>query len=291
MKSMTGYGAAEARTQEAEIAVVVKSVNGRFLETRFHLPKEYFAFESQLKKIISQNFRRGTIDVFVHRRGRGQYKVEINKMVAARWAEAYRDLAKTLKAPVSNEKLVERLTHLPQVFEVRDRLQVSKIEQKALLGSFTRAVVQCQKERVREGLSLRNHLEKRIRSLVELVKKMSKHRNQANTALEARFKDRLRKLGLENSLDPVRLAQEIVVQLDKCDISEELERLNEHLHTCEKYLKLPEEQGKKLDFYSQELLREVNTVGSKANYAPITEHVVQAKGLIEAFKEQVQNIE
>jgi uncharacterized protein (TIGR00255 family) len=196
-----------------------------------------------------------------------------------------------LRLPTDKSVLAERLLSLPQVFEVRESLGATGPEKKALLKAFQIALNKCQAERLREGASLRKILLMRIKSLSKLVNEMGRHREEVNAELEKRIKERLRKLGFVGVVEPTRLAQEIVLNLDKVDISEELERLREHMSSCERYMAEPNEQGKRLDFYSQELLREVNTVGSKANHAAITEKVVQAKGLIESFKEQVQNIE
>jgi len=291
MKSMTGYGAGRAETGATEISVVVKSVNGRFLETRFHLPKEYFAFESQLKKDISAAFRRGTIDVFVYRRGTSNLSVKLNREMAAKWVEAHKELARSLKLPVQNAALLERISTLPQIFDVRDDGQLSGKEKTAFLKAFKQAMQQCETEKIREGKAVRAHLAKILSSLEQVVLKIEKLREKASQDLENRLRDRLQKMGLENKVEPNRFAQELVIHLDKSDIAEEVERLKEHVQMCERYLSVPAEHGKKLDFYSQELLREANTIGSKANHALLTEQVVLAKGLIESFKEQVQNIE
>ncbi|MCB0350825.1 MAG: YicC family protein [Bdellovibrionales bacterium] len=291
MKSMTGYGEARQKAGTTEISVVVKAVNGRFLDPRFHLPKEYFQFEAMLKKHMGTIFHRGTVDVYIHRRCAANLDVELNIDVAKKWVAGYKILAKSLNVPFQSANIVERLSALPQIFEVRDRSSVQPAEKKVLLTLFRKAVASCEAERVREGRSLKIELSQILKALEKLVKKMEALRAEVNSGIDDRIKERLRRLGLEGSVDPARFAQELVIYLDKCDIAEEIARLREHILMCEKYLSVKEEQGKKMDFYSQELLREVNTIGSKANYAPITELVIQSKGLIEAFKEQVQNIE
>lgn len=291
MKSMTGYGAGEARVGDIDVSVMIKAVNGRFLDGRFHLPKEYFSLEAQLKRQLSRVFRRGTVDVFVSRRGASQTNVQLNHVVAKKWVQAHKELARALNLPIQNSTLWERLSLQPQIFDVRDRAQVDGKEKKALDCAFSLALQRCEAEREREGKAIKSHLKEILKALGAVVGKMDKLRQKANLELQSRLQERLKRLGLESSVEPGRFAQELVIYLDKGDIAEELERLREHVQMCEKYLVHPEEQGKKLDFYSQELLREVNTIGSKANYAPLTEQVVKAKGLIEAMKEQVQNVE
>lgn len=291
MKSMTGYGASQFKSADTEISVVIKSVNGRFLETRFHLPKEYFQFESQLKKKVSQKIRRGTVDVFIHRQGPTGMNIKLNKDSAQKWLKAHQELAKSINLKVDQNFLLERLATLPNIFSVQDRQSFKAGEKQAFLKAFQSALLKCDAERVREGSSLNKHLKQILSEMIRVVDRMEELRRKMKDDFASRLNQRLQRAGLEGQVEPARFAQELVIYLDKGDIAEEIERLREHIHMCELFLKAPEEQGKKLDFYSQELLREVNTIGSKANNAELTEQVVRAKGLIESFKEQVQNIE
>ncbi len=288
---MTGYGAQSAKLAGTEISVVVKSVNGRFLETRFHLPKEFFKLESQMKKMLSQCFHRGTVDVFVHKRNAVSANVKLNPLLAKKWANAYKDLGQLLQVPSTNSQVLNHIASMPQIFEVREQSDVSKKELSVFQNVFAATLRRCDAERLREGRSIRLHLTKLLKSLRAVVGKIEVLREKSHEAHSVRLNERLRRAGLDNQTDPARFSQELILYLEKCDIAEELERLKEHVQMCDRYLRAKEEQGKKLDFYTQELLREVNTIGSKANSAPITEQVVLAKGLIEAFKEQVQNIE
>ncbi len=288
---MTGYGARSLRIAGSEISVVVKSVNGRFLETRFHLPKEFFSLESQLKKKLSQTIRRGTVDVFVHRRGVSTAHIKLNTIVAKKWLSAYKDLGRLMHIKDGEHQLFRQVASLPQVFEIRDQGEISQKEQAQFQNLFQSALQKCNEERQREGLAIKAHLKKLLKAIHGVIKKIEGLREKAQADHEQRLQERLKRSGLDSTVEPTRFAQELLLYLDKCDISEELERLKEHVQMCEKYLAAKEEQGKKLDFYTQELLREVNTIGSKANSALITEQVVQAKGYIEAMKEQVQNIE
>jgi uncharacterized protein (TIGR00255 family) len=291
MKSMTGYGAVERRTSKTEVSVIVKSVNGRFLEPRFHLPKEYFPIEAQLKRELSSLFARGTVDVFVHRRGSAELKVQFNRQNARRWVDAHRELARAIGVPFDADQLLERLSSLPQVFELREQGEPAPEEKRAVVQAFRESMKRCFGERVREGRSLQKHLLKILHDLQKTVGRIGKLREVVQIDLESKLRERLQRFKNDAALEPSRFAQELVYYLDKSDISEELVRLEEHLQMCARYVRGREAQGKKLDFYGQELLREINTIGSKANHAQLTEMVVEAKGLIEAFKEQVQNIE
>lgn len=274
-----------------EISVIVKAVNGRFLEPRFHLPKEYLYLESRLKKSLMTFFRRGTVDIFVHRRGSSELKVELNHEAARKWVRVHRELARSLRIPLKDTVLMERVFSLPQIFDVKEKKEAGNEELRMFFSFFQKALKQCDQERLREGTSIRVHLRKILKSLIRVIKLMENLRFNARNELENRLKERFQYLSAERNIEPSRFSQELMIYLDKSDIAEEIERLKEHAQMCSRYLASSGEIGKKLDFYSQELLREVNTIGSKANYAPLTEQVVQAKGLIEAFKEQVQNVE
>jgi uncharacterized protein (TIGR00255 family) len=160
---------------------------------------------------------------------------------------------------------------------------------------FDAALKKFDSERLREGLALKKDLQKNLKELQKHISKILKLRDEVNKALLERFeskvKSRLPKEVAGHQMDPQRISQEIVIQLEKADINEEIIRLTEHIKNFEKLVELPVVEGKKLDFYTQELLREVNTIGSKSQVAGITESVVDAKTIIERIREQVQNIE
>lgn len=288
---MTGYGHGTSKAMGAEITIAVKSVNGRFLDSRFHLPKEYYGLEVHLKKLLSQHFRRGTVDVYINRRAVARQKIEINLDAAKKWVAANKALAKALQLPLSSESLMERLLQRSEIFSIHENHELSAAEKESLFKAARMAFASCETERSREGAALRQHLIRLMQQLTETVKKMVRMREKAKIDFENRLKEKIKKMGIGSLPVSDRLMQELVVLVEKSDISEELERLQEHVTMCAQALKANGEQGKKLDFYTQELLREINTVGSKANYAPLTELVVDAKSLVEAFKEQVQNVE
>lgn len=310
MKSMTGFGRSSnrsvahvgarsakagksaARAIGVELDVSLRSVNGRYLEIRFHLPREYAGLESELKALIAETFARGTIDLYINRErapGSGAAEVKVNTELARQWLKSYRQLGKDLK--LEAEPTLELLTRIPEVLHVEEHAEASDAEKKLVLQLVKQAVESCDKERQREGKALESELNSHCARLEDLAVRMEALKEEARSELERRFKDRLQKLGFEGKVDDQRLAQEIVIQLDRTDVSEELARLKEHLKAYRQLLKSPEPQGKKLDFYAQELLREVNTIGSKSHIAKLTGLVVEAKTLVEKIREQVQNAE
>lgn len=291
MKSMTGFGNHRAQTSDVTLDVSLRTVNGRFLETRFHLPREFVPFEADLRKILSEKIKRGTADVFVNRRVKAQKKshLVVNTALAKQYTEAYRKLGKDLR--LSSDLHLEVIARLPEVVKVEEFSEPDPKEKSLLIGAFRKAMVACLKEREREGKALRKDLMDLLSSLEKRVNAIAGLRGEANAQLQERFETRLAgrlKPGVE--VDPQRLSQEIVLQLEKADINEELQRLAEHTKNYRQIL-MAEPDGKKLDFYTQELLREVNTIGSKSQVARITQEVVEAKTLIERLREQVQNVE
>jgi uncharacterized protein (TIGR00255 family) len=292
MKSMTGFGGAQAQSPKSQIEVSLRAVNGRFLETRFHLPREFHPFESDLKKILSKYILRGTLDIFVSRRVKntaGQMQVVVNEDLARQYHDAAKSLAKQLKLTAATH--VESLLRLPEVLKVETEVTVSAGEKKALLQAFEGACKACDQERKREGKSLVADMEKLLTGLDTQVRQIQEVREEANAGLMQKFEQKIksRMAGLE--VDSTRLSQEVVLQIDRTDINEEVTRLREHLKNYRKLLESHEPQGKKLDFYTQELLREVNTIGSKSSLSKLTQIVVDAKTNIERIREQVQNIE
>lgn len=300
MKSMTGFGRSFNRTSKGvELEVSIRAVNGRYLDIRFHLPREYAEFENELKSVLSQAFTRGTLDVYVNRTHKVGVapEIKVNKDVALGWLKAYQELARTLK--LKDKPNLEFFTRVPEVFAVEERTTVIESEKKLLLKTLGEAVASCEAEREREGRALALELISFCRQLQAIALQIETLKTAAKAELEkrmlGRLKDHLReqlqKIGFEGKIDDQRIAQEIVLGLDRTDISEELMRLRAHLDAYLALLAIPEPQGKKLDFYAQELLREINTIGSKSHIAELTSLVVDAKTLIEKIREQVQNAE
>lgn len=289
---MTGFGQAKLATNVSQIEVSVRSVNGRFLETRFHLPREFVGFESDLKKIIGKYFERGTLDIFVSRRIKPSAlhgQVVVNKDLAKQYHAAYKIIAKELK--VKPQFSVETIARLPEVMKVEDAVDLTAAEKKALTTAMDKACHACDTERKREGKSLKTDLEHNLEKLEKQITDIQSVREEVNQGLLAKFEQKIKSRLSGVEVDASRISQEVVIQLEKADINEELSRLKEHIKNYRELYHQSTSQGKKLDFYTQELLREVNTIGSKSSVSKLTHIVVEAKTLIERLREQVQNVE
>ena len=296
MKSMTGFGVFRSQAQDITIEVSIRAVNGRYLETRFHLPRIYFAFESDLKKKLSAVAVRGTVDIYISRKLKASAvsgRITINSKLAQEYMKAFKKLSADLR--MSETIRLDQISKQPDVIQMEEEDAIHSQELTLLKKTFEAALKKFDIERTREGLALKKDLQKNLKDLQKHVQKVSKLRDEANKILIERFeskvKSRLPKEVAGHTMDPQRISQEIVIQLEKADINEEITRLTEHLKNFEKLVESSVVEGKKLDFYTQELLREVNTIGSKSQVAGITEAVVEAKTLIERIREQVQNVE
>ncbi len=292
MKSMTGFGNQKLQKKDFSVEVSLRSVNGRFLELRFHLPKEYLSLETELKKILSQKLKRGTIDVFISRRMKNQshqVEIQVNQALAKKIHLAYRELSQELKIPFQDPWSV--LLNHPELVQLQEASEVSSHEKKSVQEVFEAALQSCEKERMREGEAIKKHLLGLVLLLEKEVQKILSLRNVANKHLQEKYEAKIKLRLKDSELDYQRLSQEIVIQLEKGDINEEIQRLSQHVVNFKVLIKNPQSEGKKLDFYTQELLREVNTIGSKSQISDITQSVIEAKALIEKLREQVQNVE
>lgn len=292
---MTGFGVHRGQSNNLTIEISIRAVNGRYLETRFHSPRLYYAFESELKKKLAATILRGTVDIYVSRKLKNAVtsKVVSNSELALEYLKAFKKLSTDLG--FKDSVRLEQIIKMPDVIHIEENETVHVNEASLLKKVFDAALKKIEIERLREGVALKKDLMKNLKDLQKHMLKITKLREEANIVLQERFETRIKlKLSKEmanTTFDSQRISQEIVMQLEKADINEEITRLSEHLKNFEKLVEAKSVEGKKLDFYTQELLREVNTIGSKSQVAGITEAVVESKTLIERIREQVQNIE
>ena len=299
MKSMTGYGRAKGALAEAW----ARSVNGRFLEIRVHLPREWAELEPEIRTLAQSKLARGTVDLHVGR-GRGAESlshVEIDERLAKQWATALKKLAKAtgLKTSQSNFSLpFEVIARAPDVIKVVNEVDLTPREKADVLKAAGAALDSLNRERQREGKAIQTELISLLKSLETAVSKVSTLAGSAPDDLRARLKtrmDRLESSGLQPpGPDDSRFHQEVAILIDRGDVREEITRLVAHLKVYRELVETKNSTapiGKTLDFYAQELLREVNTVGSKSQTADMTRLVVEAKTFVEKIREQVQNVE
>ena len=292
MKSMTGFASENISTSWSDCEINVKTVNGRFLEFRCFTPKELSSLDGDIRKIVQTSIRRGTVDVSIHRRPHAKTlksQIEIKANLARQWMQAFNKLKKDvgLQSEVPLELLLKSINAL----QVEERYPVSPAEADNIKKGLNKALKKLNQARLTEGRALQKDLQQNLKSLEKLCAQMRLQRTAANRLIAERFWSKFSSLKSKMGIDENRISHEVALLLDRSDINEELVRLKEHLRVMAGLLKGTGPVGKKLDFYTQELLREVNTIGSKSQLATLTHLVVECKGIIERMREQVQNIE
>ncbi|HEX7708366.1 MAG TPA: YicC/YloC family endoribonuclease [Thermoanaerobaculia bacterium] len=295
IQSMTGFGRAAGALSDRYFATATaKSVNHRFLEMTVRLPEFMWDMEAPLRALGSEYFVRGKVDVSIRiqRTQQPEYNVRINSQIAAA-------VIPQLKAIASELGLTATLTG-SDLMRVPDLLQVESLdaettdaEREALTALLREAFVQMTSMRAREGESLRDDIAARVAALNDLKLRLAAHRDDIRAELLASYKQRVSEISAAAGVDvpEERIAHEVVMMVEKGDIAEELTRLAHHLDQIDKTIVSPEAAGKKLDFLSQEMLREINTMGSKSRSAVIRTLVVELKTEVERIREQVQNVE
>ncbi len=293
---MTGYGRHCVASDSFDVEVSVRTVNSRFRDIRIHIPKEYSLFDTEIRKTIEKFVSRATVDVYVSRKSKEQKNKSLIKLNETN-VEAYLKEIQKLKKKfnLKDHISVNSLVKLPDVFQIKtEELQIDK-EKKSLLNCLEVACEQNLEIRQKEGKVILKELNSFFLQILKLSEKIEGYREQANIELEEKLnqkiKSRLQTLNFETGIDHQRMSQELAYFLEKADINEELSRLKSHVDACVKLVNSRLVEGKKIDFYCQELLRETNTIGSKSSHYQIISLVVEVKTIIEKIKEQVQNIE
>lgn len=293
--SMTGFGRASgALSARYFVSVTTKSVNHRFLELSVRLPEYLWEMEAPLRAVASEIFSRGKIDlsIRVQRTQQPDYNVRINAQIANTVIPQLRSIAEELG--LGSTMTGSDLMRVPDLLQVEPvDAEPTDEEKEGLVAIVREAFSQMTSMREKEGVSLRNDIAARLQSIRELRDQLSAHRDDVRTELMASYQQRVQEIAAAAGVDVAqeRIAQEVVVMVEKGDIAEELTRLAHHIDQIEKAIGGKEPAGKKLDFLSQEMLREINTMGSKSRSAAIRTLVVELKTELERIREQVQNVE
>lgn len=292
LKSMTGFGRSKYESEGREYSVEIKSVNNRYSDINIKMSREISFLEEKVKKVIANSISRGKIDVFIgftNNSDKGK-DIKINKELAKKYIQELRKLQEETGV-IDNIGIID-ISKMPEVF----KLSVEDDDEDLLWGELSEclnnAITSFILMRETEGAKIKEDLEKRIEKVKNQILKI----NEISTGLVEEYivklEKRINELLKDKPVDETRLAQEVVIYSDKCSIEEELTRLKSHIAQFLDMLNLEDNPtGKKLDFLIQEMNRETNTIGSKANNLEITNLVVDIKTEIENIREQVQNIE
>ncbi|MBT8301131.1 MAG: YicC family protein [Maribacter sp.] len=283
IQSMTGFGKHVVQLPSKKITVELKSLNSKNLDLNARMPSTYREKELELRKVIASSLVRGKIDFGLYIENTGdETSAQVNEAVVRQYMKQLETIAKG-----DDIRLLEMALRLPDAMKT-EREDIDEEEYKAIKEALKHALVEINKFRSEEGLVLEHDFLQRIKNMEVLLKEVI----QMDPDRQATIRERLEKaiIDVKVEVDENRFEQELIYYLEKYDITEEKVRLANHLDYFSKTLKSNDSNGKKLGFISQEIGREINTIGSKANYAPMQQLVVQMKDELEKIKEQMLNV-
>ncbi len=292
IKSMTGFGKGESVTPNGVFTAEIRSVNHRYCEISVRMPRIFYLFENDVKRLASSVLKRGKIDISVQWDEKSAVNsVPVLDMDLARgYYDAYNRLSKELNLP-QDAPLSLIMTQKGVIKEMSSGTFDENELLPQILEAVQVAVNALDAMRLREGGALADDLIGRRKQIADWSSQIGDRTPLAVSEYRQKLKARLDQLLEGAEIDDSRLAQEVALLADRCDITEELVRLASHFNQFDEALKISEPVGRKLDFMMQEMNREVNTIGSKSNDAFITSLVIQIKAEMEKMREQVQNIE
>ncbi len=291
IKSMTGFGRAIYENEGREYLIEIKSVNNRFNDINIRMPRSLSYLEEKIKKEILKSITRGKIDLFVtfnNNSDKGK-NIKLNTDIAKKYIDELRKLSEESNI-IDNINIMD-ISKLPDVLNIKMEEDSEEIIEKELMVALNEAIKSFIDMREKEGNKIKLDLENRIKIISDKIKQISNISTGLVEEYIVKLEARIKELLKTDVVDQTRLAQEIVIYSDKCSVEEEITRLKSHIS---QFLNLTSENvavGKKLDFLIQEMNRETNTIGSKANNLEITNLVVDIKTELEDIREQVQNIE
>ncbi len=287
---MTGFGRSIRSNEHIKVTVEVKTVNHRFAEYHFRIPRSISNFEDKLKKKLNEYIKRGRIEVFIAVEGEGL----TNRKLSVDWnlLQDYLQYIKEIqdRFQIQEEVPLKDILKRDEIFSIEEQESGNEYMEELVLDALLEAAQFCVNMREAEGKALQQDIRSHIEKIQSTVEALRQYAPTVTLQYANRLKKRIQEY-VDLQLDEMRIVTEVAIFADKADINEELTRLDSHIVQFNRFLNDQEPVGRKLDFLVQEMNRETNTIGSKANDAKIAAEVVELKSLIEKIKEQIQNIE
>lgn len=291
LRSMTGFGRGEHTGKLKQVTVEIKAVNNRFGEVQIKIPYQYLSLEENIRRYVLSQVSRGRIDVYIKLKDTSQSprELQVDKDLAVTYYKTLEELAAITGIPC--EVNVQQIAQFPEVLTMCEKDEELDVIWQDIQPALQTAVSEMLEMREKEGRKLKEDLLARLQTLQQFRDKIFEKSPRVVQNYREKLNARLQELMIEDQIDEERLALEVALFADKCNIDEELVRLNSHFLQFAQNLEEDIAVGRKLDFLLQEINREVNTIGSKANDLEITQAVVELKSELEKIREQVQNIE
>jgi len=291
MRSMTGYGRGVVDHNGVKFSVELNSVNRKQSDIVINLPRDLAELEPRIRQTINENISRGRTNAVVTYHGgqNGVRKLAFDTELARSYHEAMRDLQKELNAP--GEITIDTILQAPGVMRVPEEAIKAEEAWPAIERALRAGLAELIKMREREGKHLAKDLIRRLKAMRKQLKEIRALHPEVVKKYRTALLDRIQKAGLPITSDDERLVREVSFFADRADVSEELTRLESHLAQFAHHLRKNEPVGRTLEFITQEIFRELNTLGAKANDAAISQRVVASKSELEKIREQIQNLE
>jgi len=288
IRSMTGYGKAECELAQKKVTIEVKSLNSKQLDLNTRIPGVYREKEIEIRREISDKLIRGKVDFSIYSESLGvESNSAINNLMVKSYFSQLSELCNDLGLPV-NEHILPIIMQLPDVVKVT-RDEPDENEWKIIVATIQEAVLALDNFRLQEGLSLYNDIIVNLNTITAFLDQIAPYELERTTKVKERILDGLKELSSPEGVDHNRLEQEMIFYLEKLDINEEKVRLGNHCSYFIETMELNEPVGKKLGFIAQEMGREINTLGSKANHTEMQKLVIGMKDALERIKEQLLN--
>lgn len=292
IKSMTSFGRAQGEEGKGYLfSIEMKSVNNRYLDLNIRMPKFMISLEEEIRKMINTRLNRGKVDVFINYKSydKASAMPKLNLEVAKGYYNCLNELQKEFN--IENDITVSKLANFPEVLTLEEKEENLDEVLKEIKPLIETSLDKMLDMRIREGEKLKEDILIKLDAIEEKVKIIENFAEDLPKTYKQKLEERLSELTKGLNVDEERIAVEVAIFADKVAIDEEVIRLKSHIGQMRKTLNLEEPVGRKLDFIVQEMNRETNTIGSKANDINITNIVIDIKNLIEKIREQVQNIE
>jgi uncharacterized protein (TIGR00255 family) len=296
IRSMTGFASLTHEDERATIGVTVRAVNHRFLDVQLRIPQSFGDLEPRVRALLQKRLARGRVElaISVQLRHVNVPTVELNEEFANALTAAIEQARE--RGLITGQLTPGDLLRMPQAITIRERGREPDPAMEAQLAASVEAAVDqaladLDAMRIREGDHLRSDLDARKQLLAGLIERLSDAAADGRVDLESRLAERVRELSMQLPVDQAMVAQEIVRTAQRSDVSEEVARFRGHLAHWDALASADEPCGRKLDFLLQEMNREVNTLGAKADGLRVSELIIAAKAELEKMREQVQNVE
>lgn len=291
IKSMTGFGRSSIENENSQFIIEIKSVNHRYFDFNVKMPRNLISLEDRIRKVISERVNRGKFDVFITQNV--FQKQDIKPIFNEKLGDDYYNCLKQIKERynLKDDINISLLTRFQDVITIEQKEEDLEVIWNSILIPLQKSLELLLDMREKEGTKLKEDIEQRCTFIKNMVDRIAEFAPKVVNDYREKLHKRIKELLSDSQIDENRIAMEVALFADKVNIDEEIVRLNSHLVQMKNTVSLDEPVGRKLDFLVQEMNREVNTIGSKANDLELSKLVLNIKNEIEKIREQVQNIE